>query len=420
MTAHGDGDDTEGSPPRRRARRLAADDPLLAGVETEAERRARRRLIRELLDEGVAREDLLDAVETDRLSLLLTDLILRGGRQYSDETLERRTGLSRAQLDDFRRAAGLAPVQELTNADLSAATALARLLEAGISAEDIVDVSRVAGQGVSSIARAITRVASRVLVRAGDSELDVSRRYVRAADEFFPLVTTLGVYQFRGHLREALRQEAVGRVERETGGVRGARDICVAFADLVGFTRLGNRVHADEIGRVAGRLVTLAYGLAEPPVTIVKTIGDAVMFVSPEAAPLVGCLLRLIDAVDAEGEDFPQLRAGVACGLAVEVGADWYGHAVNLASRLTAAARPGYVVGTPEVRDATGGEFRWSRALPRHLRGVRGPVLVARVRAQSGRGERPRGLLEAAVQALTSPLEPGAEPAYFEDGVPGR
>jgi adenylate cyclase len=160
--------------------------------------------------------------------------------------------------------------------------------------------------------------------------------------------------------------------------------VSVAFADLVGFTRLGNRVHADEIGRVAGRLVTLAYELAMPPVTIVKTIGDAVMLVSPEPACLVDFLLRLVDAVDAEGQDFPQLRAGVACGLALEVGADWYGHAVNLASRLTESARPGCVVGTPEIRAATRDQFRWSRALPRHLRGVRGAVLTSRVRAHAG------------------------------------
>jgi adenylate cyclase len=382
MTGHLDG---ETAPrPRRRAARIANDDPLLAGAETETERRARRRLLRELLDEGVPREDLLDAVESDRLSLLLTDLTLRGSRSFSDATLERRTGLTRAQLDDFRRAAGLSPTQEITNADLVAATALTQLLDAGISAEDIVEVSRVGGQGVSSIARAITRVASHVLVHAGDTELDVSRRYAQAAEVFFPLVTALGVYHFRGHLREALRQEAVGRAERETGGVRGAREVSVAFADLVGFTRLGNRVHADEIGRVAGRLVTLSYELAMPPVTIVKTIGDAVMLVSPEPGPLVDFLLRLVDAVDAEGEDFPQLRAGVACGLAVEVGADWYGHTVNLASRLTASARPGCVVGTPEIRAATQDRFRWSHALPRHLRGVRGAVLTARVRAHPG------------------------------------
>ncbi|HEY2705644.1 MAG TPA: adenylate cyclase regulatory domain-containing protein [Candidatus Dormibacteraeota bacterium] len=371
-----------GRGPGRPALRLANDDPLLAGAVTEAERRARRRLLRALLDEGVPREELLGAVEADRLSLLLTDLTLRGGRSYSDATLERRAGLTREQLDDHRRAAGLSPVQEITSADLAAASALGRLLAAGVAPEDIVEVSRVAGQGVSSIARAITRVASRLLVRAGDSELDVSRRYAQAAEVFFPLVTALGVYQFRGHLREALQQEAVGRAERETGGVRGARDVCVAFADLVGFTRLGNRVHADEIGRVAGRLVTLSYELVHPPVAIVKTIGDAVMLVSPEPVPMVEALLRLVDTVDAEGSDFPQLRAGIACGPAVEVGADWYGHAVNLASRLTAAARPGCVVGTPEVRAATADQFRWSRALPRHLRGVRGAVFTARVRAR--------------------------------------
>jgi adenylate cyclase len=390
---------------RRRARRIANNDPLLDGAVTDAERRTRRQLIRQLLDEGVPREELLDAIESDRLALLLPDLTLRGGRTYSDATLERRTGLSRSQLDEFRRASGLAPVQEITTADLSAATALSQVLTAGISAEDIVEVARVAGQGVSSIARAITRIASRVLVQAGDSELDVSRRYVHAADEFFPLITALGIYQFRGHLREALRREAVGRVERETGGVRGARNVTVAFADLVGFTRLGNRVHADEIGRVAGRLVTLAYELVTPPVAIVKTIGDAVMLVSPDPIPLVDCALRLVDAVDAEGEDFPQLRAGIACGPAVEVGADWYGHAVNLASRLTAAARPGCVVGSPEVREATQGQFHWSRALPRHLKGMRGPVFMARVQPK-GSGQRPRSLLlDAAARALPFPLE---------------
>ena len=140
--------------------------------------------------------------------------------------------------------------------------------------------------------------------------------------------------------------------------------------------------------------------------TVVKSIGDAVMLVSPEGVPMVDALLRLVDAVDAEGTDFPQLRAGVAYGPAVEVGADWYGHAVNLASRLTSAARPATVVGTPEVRAATGGEFRWSRALPRHLKGVRGPVLTARVRPHPADVRGPGGLLGAAVRAFQIPEEP--------------
>ena len=408
----------DGGAPRRRRRPapIGGDDPLLAGTETEAERRARRRLLRELLDEGLPRAELLDAVEADRLALLLTDLTLRGGRTYSDATLRKRTGLTRTELDDFRRASGLAPAQEISGADLAAASAIAELLDAGVPAEDIVDVARVAGQGLSSVARAILRISSKLLVRAGDSELDVSRRYAGAAEAFFPRLTTLGTYQLRGHIRAALRQEAVGRAELESGGARGAREVFVAFADLVGFTRLGDRVHADEIGRVAGRLVTLTYEICTPPVTMVKSIGDAVMLVSPEGAPIVEALIRLVDAVDAEGAAFPQLRAGVAYGPAVEVGADWYGHAVNLASRLTSLARPGTVVGTPEVRAATGNEFRWSRALPRHLKGVRGPVLTARVRTRAAEGRGAGGLLGAAVRAFQLPEEP-ADERVIEEGA---
>src|SRR5712671_4423159 len=119
MTGHPGGAAEFAPVQRRRPERIANDDPLLAGAETEAERRARRQLVRELLDEGVPREELLDAVDSDRLSL-------------------RRTGLTLAQLDEFRRAAGLSPAQEITNADLVAATALSQLLAAGISAEDIV------------------------------------------------------------------------------------------------------------------------------------------------------------------------------------------------------------------------------------------------------------------------------------------
>ena len=62
--------------------------------------------------------------------------------------------------------------------------------------------------------------------------------------------------------------------------------------------------------------------------------------------------LELIDAADAEGEDFPQLRVGVAAGAALSRAGDWYGRPVNLASRVTAIARPGSVLATREVRDA--------------------------------------------------------------------
>ena len=126
----------------------------------------------------------------------------------------------------------------------------------------------------------------------------------------------------------------------------------MCFADLVGFTRLGEEVAPDELGRLAVRLEALAGDAAEPPVRLVKTIGDAAMLASPQPEPLLAATLRLIEAADAEGEDFPQLRAGAALGQALPRAGDWFGRPVNLASRITSVARPGSLLVERELREA--------------------------------------------------------------------
>jgi adenylate cyclase len=361
--------------------RLAAADPLLRGTSNETERRARRRLLRELMAAGVARNDLQRAVDEDRLALIPAEIVLAGRRRYGDEALEKHSGLDRDQLAAFVRASGTQAPEELTAWDLAAARRLRQLLDAGIPLDSVLEVARVAGQGLASTARAILRIVGETYLRPGDTEYELGARYAQVADELLPVLGPLVDYQLRLHLREALRQEAIGREERARGQIQASRDVAVAFADLVGFTRMGTRVEADEIGRVAVRLAELVSEVVSPPVTVVKYVGDAVMLVSPDAGRLVEDLLAVVDAVDAEGEHFPQLRAGVAYGPAVPVSGDWYGHVVNLASRITAVARPGTVVGSAEIRAVTKDRLSWSRPLPRHLKGVPGVVLIARVRA---------------------------------------
>ena len=81
-------------------------------------------------------------------------------------------------------------------------------------------------------------------------------------------------------LRHMMETEAVNASERAAGKpLPGARQVTVAFADLVGFTRLGEEVPAEELGQLANRLAELARDVAVPPVRFIKTIGDAVMFV---------------------------------------------------------------------------------------------------------------------------------------------
>ncbi len=153
----------------------------------------------------------------------------------------------------------------------------------------------------------------------------------------------------------------------------------VAFVDVVGFTRLGERIGAVTLGELVGRLSEMAADVANGDVQLVKTVGDAAMFVSPDAAGVVGAALDLVERADA-AEDFPAVRAGTAGGPAISRDGDWYGNPVNLASRVTNVARPSSVLGTREVRDAARDDFLWSPAGTRRLKGVSQPVRLYRAR----------------------------------------
>src|ERR1700724_824694 len=101
-----------------------------------------------------------------------------------------------------------------------------------------------------------------------------------------------------------------------------------------------------------------------------KTIGDAVMFVSSDPAQLLNVVLDLASA--AAEHELPRLRVGIASGWAVSHAGDWYGSPINLASRITHAARPGDVVVAESVRQRGGGaeDYEWSSLGGRTLRGV--------------------------------------------------
>jgi len=195
-----------------------------------------------------------------------------------------------------------------------------------------------------------------------------------------PMMGPLMDYAYRLHQREQLRQTVLGREALSSG--RPARtEITVCFADLVEFTKLGERLPMEELGALTGRLGELAREVASPPVQLVKLIGDAAMLVSTENDPLLDCALAFVEAAEREeAEGFPQLRVGVARGEALPRGGDWYGHPVNVASRITDVARPSSVLCTSEVREASGDGYSWSNAGRKGLKGVSGRVELARVR----------------------------------------
>ncbi len=360
-----------------------AAEGLLEGLEGPA-RAARERLLQSLVDDGATLEELRAAVEEGTLFMLPSERAVGGRHRYSLNDLVALTGLDREFLADLRRSAGV-PVEDgdapvLTDVDLEAARTAKRYEDAGIPREAQIEMARIFGRAMAQAADALRRLALTMVFEPGADEHELATRYADFALALEPTVGPAVQQILRMHLRHAVRTELLEALEQHDGELPGRREVAVCFADLVGFTRVGEVVEPDELGAIADRLETLATTAVALPVRFVKTIGDAVMLVSPSVDELIDTALRLVDAADAEGPGFPALRVGMAYGPALQRAGDWYGRPVNLASRLTAVARPGSVLCDQATRDAAQGPWRWRSAGQRRVRNVSRPVHVHRVR----------------------------------------
>jgi adenylate cyclase len=358
---------------------------LLDGLDDGA-REARRRLLQDLAAEGVSIEEMKVALAEGRLALLHAERILAGEPRLTPREVAEAAGIPVDFFIAMRQAVGIArpdPDERVCDAqDVSSAQAFAQLRGAGFPEDSLLDVTRVLGAGLAQTADAIRMAMAAVLLEAGADEYEIATRNAEAARELLPLMTPLMEHTLRLHIRDQTRSQLFWQAE---GASPNLRQVWVGFADMVGFTRLGERIDAHELGGLVTRLNDLALETVTAPVRLVKTIGDAAMLVSPAAEPLVETALALVDRADEQGEDFPPLRAGLAGGVALSRGGDWYGRPVNLASRVTTVARPGSVLATKEVRDATGDGVSWSRAGRWDLKGFteRVPLYRARRTADS-------------------------------------
>jgi adenylate cyclase len=360
-----------------------AAEGLLDGLEGE-QRAEREALLRYLATDGVPLSDLQRATNSGTLMFLPAERVIGGRARYSAREIARETGTELDFLIAVRRAMGLpipGPDEPVyTEGDLESVRMTDVFRAAGISDEEILDLMRTLGRGLSQTAETMRALTMRLVLEPGVSERELAQRYAYAASQLSPMVGPLVTNLLTLHLREMAQSEALSAAERSGGQLPGSREIAVCFADLVGFTRLGEEVPPDELARKAVRLEALTSEVIDAPVRLIKTIGDAAMLTSLEPEPLLDAALTLLDAAEAESEDFPQLRAGIAIGPALSRAGDWFGRPVNLASRITQIARPGSLLAEREVRESAREAYRWSYAGERRLRGIREPVPLFRAR----------------------------------------
>jgi adenylate cyclase len=304
-------------------------------------------------------------------------------QMWSQPTLTARevadsAGIPLEVLADIRRALGVATPdpdeRAFDETDLQSISQIRALLEAGIPRETLLAVVRVLGVGMARYAEAVRDMFVEAFVGDDDEPDEAAGRLAAMGEQFLPVGAEQVGYVFGLLLRETLRHDVAGVGDRAPRGGR-LTDVAIAFADIVGYSALGEQLAGDEMGEIADKLAARAHEIAVPPVRLVKTIGDGVMLASSDPAPLVKALLDLTTT----DEGAPEVRGGLAYGQALHRMGDYYGHTVNVASRVAQRARPGSVLATEEVAEKVPDGVEWTPAGAKRLKGV-GTVNVFRAR----------------------------------------
>lgn len=325
-----------------------------------------------LVAAGVPPEEVAAAERSGDLALLAIDrLLVPGPPRYDQAELAARAGVPLELARRLWRALGFTDLppgeRAFGDADVEALRRVSSYLRAGLVDERrLVQLTRAVGSAMARIAEAQTTVLQE---RQGLAGLGPDEALERAVELIGALRADWEVLLPYVHLRQlqAAAKRAVSVLDR-----RGATvPVAVGFADLVGFTALSRRLEPGELADVVDRFEAIAFDTAgELGARVVKMIGDEVMFVAQEPWRAVDVGLALVAAY---GAGFPsKVRVGVACGDVLPHGGDYFGPAVNLASRIVDVAHAGCVVVSEEVRAAAADDLRfaWKPIRPRRLKGI--------------------------------------------------
>jgi adenylate cyclase len=175
----------------------------------------------------------------------------------------------------------------------------------------------------------------------------------RMASELLPAVSPVLQYIHGRYLRFYMEQDVVGHMEADQPLTRahpGRVSMAFCFVDLTGFTRYTEEEGDEEAFDLVERFVETVEATLPAEATIVKTIGDEVMIVSPDRVTLAEWAVGFL----ALFQERPQPRVGIHYGRAVYRDGDYFGTEVNLAHRVVARALGGEVMVTTAVVDGIG------------------------------------------------------------------
>jgi adenylate cyclase len=321
---------------------------------------AQARVVSRMRERGYSLEDLKSAGREGRLAFGFTEELFAGSADtFSIEDVAEETGLEPELVERILAILGTPKGRErdLNREDAAAMRHCARVLAAGFPLVAFLQLVRVYAQSMRRIADAEVRLfhlyVHEPLIRDAVPELEMAEEMGELAADILPLAAPLTEYLHRRYLGYFVEQDVVGHMETdslvETAEIElGHVRVTLCFIDLSGFTRYTEEEGDIEALDVVENFVATVEATLPPEATIVKTIGDEVMVVSPDAAALTEWAVGFLDRFPQR----PRPRVGIHCGDAVYRDGDYFGGQVNLAHRIVNRALAGEVLVTDAVADA--------------------------------------------------------------------
>jgi adenylate cyclase len=320
---------------------------------------AQARVVARMRERGYSLEDLKEAGREGRLAFGFTEELFAGPEEgrIGVEEVAAETGLEPELVERILVILGT-PADRRADVSAEDAEALrhcARVLNAGFPLVAFLQLVRVYAQSMRRIADAEVRLfhlyVHEPLIRDAVPELEMAEEMGELAGDILPLAAPLTEYLHQRYLRFFVEQDVVGHMEADAAAVDTAEmelghvHVSLCFIDLTGFTRYTEEEGDIEALDVVENFVASVEATLPREATIVKTIGDEVMVVSPDPLSLTEWAVDFL----ARFEQRPQPRVGIHFGDAVYRDGDYFGGQVNLAHRVVNRALAGEVLVTDAV-----------------------------------------------------------------------
>lgn len=344
-----------------------------------------RRLLERLVAQGLTVEDLATAHRLGAIVMRAFQHLLLPGERSTLAEVVARTHLTAEQVLTIRRAWGLPdpPANDacFTPAEIDALEYV-RSMADFVGPDLALHVARVMGTAMSRLAEAeIALVRSRLeapMLGRHESGASILGAYENVFSVFLPAGQRTLDLLHRAHLVTLGRRYTEWALPPSESNVV---DTVVGFADLTGSTALVQQTDLVGLDHAITTFERVTSDLlAAAGASVVKRLGDGVMFVTPSADQACRVALDLVDAFRDRAVS-PPVRVGLDAGQVAALRGDFFGPAVHLAARIVSAATPSEVLVSSEMRTrAQGtGDFVFVAAGAHVLAGFAAPVELYRL-----------------------------------------